>query len=177
MKKAGCHLIIPGIESGSQKILNNIKKGTTLEQIHEYIQNAKKVGLMVHACYMVGNKGETRETMQETLRLALELNTDTAQFYPLLPFPGTEAYSWAKQNGYIRGNYSDYIKEDGTINALLELPELSGAEMVAFCDLARKKYYIRPQYIVHRLWVGIKDPQDLKRSIKAFCSIKKYLLK
>ena len=177
MKKAGCHLIIPGIESGSQKILNNIKKGTTLEQIHEYIQNAKKVGLMVHACYMVGNKGETRETMQETLRLALELNTDTAQFYPLLPFPGTEAYSWAKQNGYIRGNYSDYIKEDGTINALLELPELSGAEMVDFCDLARKKYYIRHQYIVHRLWVGIKDPQDLKRSIKAFCSIKKYLLK
>lgn len=177
MKKAGCHLIIPGIESGSQQILNNIKKGTTLKQVHNYIDSAKKAGLQVHACYMVGNRGETKETMQETLRLALELNTDTAQFYPLLPFPGTEAYAWAKEAGYIHGGYTDYVKEDGTINALLNLPDLSGEEMVKFCDDARKKYYMRPSYILHRLWMGIKDPQDLKRSAKAFWNIKKYLIK
>lgn len=177
MKKAGCHLIIPGIESGSQEILNNIKKGTTLKQIHQYIENAKKAKLMVHACYMVGNRGETKETMQETLRLALELDTDTAQFYPLLPFPGTEAYAWAKGNGYLHGAYTDYVKEDGTINALLDLPGLSGEEMVDFCDMARKKYYMRPKYIAHRLWMGLKDPQDLKRSLKAFKSIKKFLLR
>ena len=45
---------------------------------------------------MVGNQGETRETMEETLRLALRLNTDTAQFFPLIPYPGTEAYQWEK---------------------------------------------------------------------------------
>ena len=56
------------------------------------MKNAKKAGLLVHACYMVGNEGETKETMEQTLKLALELNADTAQFYPLLPFPGTEAY-------------------------------------------------------------------------------------
>ena len=129
MKQAGCHLIIPGIESSNQQILNNIKKGTTVKQINEYIANAKKAKLLVHACYMVGNKGETKETMQETLELALKLNTDTAQFYPLLPFPGTEAYYWAKENGYIKGDYSDYVKEDGTINCIFELPNISAQEM------------------------------------------------
>lgn len=177
MKAAGCHLIIPGIESGSQQILNNIKKGTTLKLIEDYIANAKKAGLMVHACYMVGNNGETKETMEETFRLALRLNTDTAQFYPLLPFPGTEAYGWAKINGYIKGGYADYVKEDGTINCVLELPNITSQEMVDFCDNARKRYYFRPRYIAHRLWVGLRNPDDLKRSLKAFSSLKKFLLK
>lgn len=177
MKAAGCHLIIPGIESGSQQILNNIKKGTTLKLIEDYIANAKKAGLMVHACYMVGNNGETKETMEETFRLALRLNTDTAQFYPLLPFPGTEAYGWAKINGYIKGGYADYVKEDGTINCVLELPNITSQEMVDFCDNARKRYYFRSRYIAHRLWVGLRNPDDLKRSLKAFSSIKKFLFK
>ena len=56
MKKAGCSLIIPGIESGSQELLNNMKKGTKISQIEEYVKNAKKAGLLIHACYMVGNK-------------------------------------------------------------------------------------------------------------------------
>lgn len=177
MKKAGCRLIIPGIESGNQKILDNIKKGTNLQQIHAYIQNAKRAGLLVHACYMVGNEGETKETMEETLRLALKLNTDTAQFFPLIPYPGTEAYAWAKKNHYLAGGYDDYCKEDGTHNCVLNLPGLSGKEMVDFCDEARRRYYLRPRYILHRLYVGLKDPADLKRSLKAFSKIKKYLFK
>lgn len=175
MKKAGCRQIIPGIESGSQAILNNIKKGITIKQVEEYVKNAKKAGLLVHACYMVGNQGETEETMQNTLRLALKLNTDGAQFYPLLPFPGTEAYAWAKENGYIKGDYSDYVKEDGTINCVFELPNLSSERMVKFCDYARKKYYLRPRYIMHRLWVGAGDWEDLKRSVKAFSRIYRFL--
>ncbi len=177
MKKAGCHLIIPGIESGDDQILRNIKKGSNLKLIREYVKNAKKAGLNVHACYMVGNEGETKETMQKTLELALELNTDTAQFYPLLPFPGTEAYAWAKKNGYISGRYDEYVKEDGTINCVLNLPNISAEEMVEFCDNARKKYYLRPRYIAHRLWRGLNDPADLKRSIKAFSKIKSFLFR
>ena len=177
MKKAGCHLIIPGIESGSQQILNNIKKGTTVKQIENYIANAKKAKLMVHACYMVGNNGETRETMEETFQLALKLNTDTAQFYPLLPFPGTEAYFWAKENGYIKGGYADYLKEDGTINCVLELPNLTSDELVKFCDDARRKYYLRPRYIAHRIWRGLQSPEDLKRSLKAFGKLKDFLFR
>lgn len=177
MKQAGCKLIIPGIESGSQEILNNIRKGTTLEQVRNYVAAAKKAGLAIHACYMVGNKGETKETMQQTLDLALELDTDTAQFYPLLPFPGTDEWRWYTEAGYIKGGYADYVKEDGTINSLVELPEISSEEMVEFCDAARKKYYWRPKYIAHRLRVGLTDLEDLKRSIKAFGRIKDFLFK
>ena len=177
MRKAGCHLIIPGIESGSQEILDYIRKGTTLEQVERYMADAKRAKIKVHACYMVGNRGETQETMRRTLDLAMRLKADTAQFYPLLPFPGTEAYRWAKENDYIRGDYSDYVKEDGTINALLELPGLTAEEMVSFCDDARKRYYWRPGYILHRLRVGLTDPEDLRRSIKAFGRIKDFLIK
>lgn len=176
MKKASCHLIIPGIESADPTILQNIKKGITREQIEAYVRNARKAGLLIHACYMVGNMGETRETMQKTLSLALKLKTDTAQFYPLQPYPGTEAYKWAKSNGYLKArNYSDYCKEDGTLNCVLELPDLSSEDLVNFCQYARKKYYIRPWFIAHRLWVGLKDKEDLKRSLKAFGKFWRYL--
>lgn len=178
MKKAGCRLIIPGIESGNQEILNNIKKGTKVEQYLPYVKNAKKAGLLIHACYMVGNQGETKETMQDTLRLALKLNTDTAQFFPLIPYPGTEAYEYNKKMGYLTvGDYEHYCGEDGTHNTVLNLPNLSTQEMVDFCDYARKKYYLRPSYILHRLRVGLTNPDDLKRSFKAFGKLWKYLIK
>ena len=177
MKKAGCHLIIPGFESYNEQILKNIKKGSTLKLIDEYVANAKKAKLMIHACYMVGNQGETKETMETTLKAALRFKTDTAQFFPLIPYPGTEAYDWAKSNGYISGNYVDYLQEDGTLNCILNTPELSAQELVDFCSYARKKYYLRPWYIMHRLWMGLKDPQDLKRSLKAFGKLKETLFR
>ncbi|MCQ2335719.1 MAG: B12-binding domain-containing radical SAM protein [Paludibacteraceae bacterium] len=177
MKKAGCRLIIPGIESGTQEILDNIQKGTKLPQIYAYVKNAKKAGLLIHACYMVGNPGETKETMQKTLKLALKLNTDTAQFFPLIPYPGTKTYSWAKSNGYLTSDHKGYCKEDGSHNTVLNLPNLSAQEMVDFCNYARKKYYLRPKYIIYRLWRGITNFDDLKRSLKAFGTLKKYLFK
>lgn len=177
MKKSGCRLIIPGIESGSQQILNNIKKGTKIEQYLPYVKNAKKARLLIHACYMVGNQGETKETMQDTLKLALRLNTDTAQFFPLIPYPGTGAYQWAKSNGYLIDDYEKYCNEDGTHNTVLSLPGLSAAEMVAFCNEARKKYYLRPSYIFHRIIVGLTDFDDFKRSVKAFGRLKNFLFK
>jgi len=177
MRKAGCRLIIPGIESGSQDILDNIKKGTKVEMFHQYVSNAKKAGLLIHACYMVGNQGETKETMQKTLNLALKLNTDTAQFFPLIPYPGTEAYEWARTNGYIETDYEKYCLPDGTHNTVLNLPNLSAQEMVDFCNMARKKYYLRFSYIMHRLRVGLTNIDDLKRSLKAFGRFKKYLLR
>lgn len=177
MKKAGCRLIIPGIESGNQQILDNIKKGTKVEQFYSYVSNAKKAGLLIHACYMVGNQGENSHTMRETLKLALKLNTDTAQFFPLIPYPGTEAYKWARDNGYIETDYEKYCLPDGTHNTVLSTPELSSYEMVTFCNMARKKYYLRFSYIIHRLKVGLTNPADLKRSMKAFGKLKYYLFK
>lgn len=177
MKAAGCRLLIPGVESFNQEILNNVHKGTNIKEIENYMANAKKAGLLVHACYMVGNKGETKETMQKTLEAAIRFNTDTAQFFPLIPYPGTEAYKWAKENNYITGNYDEYCHEDGTVSCVLNLPNLSSDDLVNFCAYARKKYYLRPKYIMHRLYMGLTDFADLKRSLKAFGKLKGSLFK
>lgn len=172
MRRAGCSLIIPGIESGSQELLNNMKKGTTIKQIEEYVKNAKKAGLLIHACYMVGNKGETRETMEETLKFAIKLDTDTAQFYTLHPYPGTEAYNWAVEAGYLKNdNFENWIKEDGTHNCVINLDNISAQELVAFCDYARKKYYLRPKYILRKGVQSLKNKDELVRNVKGFLNI------
>lgn len=172
MKQAGCSLIIPGIESGSQELLNNMKKGTTIKQIEEYVKNAKKAGLLIHACYMVGNKGETRETMEQTLKFAIKLDTDTAQFYTLHPYPGTEAYNWAVEAGYLKNdNFENWIKEDGTHNCVINLDNISAKELVAFCDYARKRYYLRPKYILRKGVQSLKNKDELVRNVKGFVNI------
>lgn len=177
MKKAGCRLLLPGFESGSQQILNNIKKGTRVEQFKPFVDNARKAGMQVHGCFIVGNKGETRETMQETLKVALTLKLDTAQFYPLMPFPGTEAYDWAVSKGYLSGKYTDYLKEDGNHNTSMHIDDISAEELVEFCNYCRRKFYLRPWYIGHRLWMSVKSLDDMKRSLKAFGRFKEYLIK
>ena len=177
MRVAGCRLIIPGIESTNQQILNNIHKGTNVGEIKAYIANAKKAGLLIHACYMVGNAGETRETMLKTLKDAISFNTDTAQFFPLIPYPGTEAYKWAKANGYINGKYNEYCKEDGTLNCVLNLPGLSSEDLVEFCDFARRKYYLRCHYIFKKLIQCLTNIDDFVRTFKAFSKFWRYLLK
>ena len=172
MKKAGCKLLIPGIENGTQEMLNNMKKGTKIEQIEEYVKNAKKAKLLVHACYMVGNKGETRETMEKTLKLAMKLNTDTAQFYTLHVYPGTEAYNWAKENGYIITNdFSQWIKEDGSDNTVIHTDDMTAEELVAFCNNARKKYYLRPRYIIRKIGQSLTSWDELVRNVKGFLNI------
>ncbi|MFR4626294.1 MAG: hypothetical protein ACLT8Y_07020 [Dorea formicigenerans] len=83
--------------------------------------------------------GETHETMKKTLAAAMRFKTDTAQFFPLIPYPGTGAYNWAKSNGYINGKYDEYIHEDGTLNCIINTPELSAQELVDFCAYATKE--------------------------------------
>ena len=177
MKKAGCRLLLPGFESGSQQILNNIKKGTKVEQFKPFVDNARKAGMQVHGCFIVGNKGETRETMQETLKIALNLKLDTVQFYPLMPFPGTEAYDWAVSQGYLSGKYTDYLKEDGNHNTSMHIEDISAQELVDFCNYCRRRFYLRPWYIGHRIMMGIKSWDDLTRSLKAFGRFKEFLRK
>jgi radical SAM superfamily enzyme YgiQ (UPF0313 family) len=152
MKKAGCRLVIPGYESGNQAVLNSMKKGIRLEQSRDFARNAKKAGLMVHGCFLVGGPGETEQTMEDTFRLALELEPDTAQFFPIMVYPGTEAYAWAKKEGYISAkDYSEWNNESGGHNTIVERPGLTARELNEFCDSARRRYYLRPKYIIKNI--------------------------
>ena len=176
LKDANCRLLCIGIESGDQAILDNIKKGIKLEQIKEFVKNAKRAGILVHACFIVGNPGETRQTLQKTLDFAKELKPDTVQFFPLMVYPGTEAYAWAKENGYLETqDYSKWITAEGLHNCVISTPELSSDNLVQFCDNARKSFYLRPRYILSKLAQIVMHPSESKRILKTALIFFKYL--
>ncbi|WP_302298225.1 B12-binding domain-containing radical SAM protein [Phascolarctobacterium faecium] len=178
MKQAGCRLLIAGFESGNQQVLENMHKGIKVDWSKKYVENAKKAGLLIHGCFMVGNPGETPETMEETFQLALQLNTDTAQFFPLMVYPGTDAYKWARKNNYlVTEDYSKWISEDGLHNCVISLQGISNKELVEFCDKARKRYYIRANYIFSKIKQFITYPAERKRLFKAGKRFIKFLLK
>ncbi len=178
MKKAGCRLVVVGYESGSQKVLDGMHKGITLDMSKRFNNAARKAHMRVHGCFMVGNPGETKETMMETLEFAKSLKMDTVQFFPLIVYPGTEAYEWADRNHYITArNYSQWILPDGTHNCVLSTPEISAEELVEFCNYARKKFYLRPQYMLMKLGECLTSKDDFIRTMKAFETFRKYLFK
>jgi len=178
MKEAGCRLTIPGFESGDQTILNNIRKGIRLDQSRNYSENAKQAGLLVHGCFMVGNRGETRASMEKTLEFAKEMSPDTAQFFPLIPYPGTEAFDWAKKNGYLATeDYSKWLTKEGLHQCVVNLPELPAQELVAFCDDARRRYYLRPAYLFRKLVQTILIPKERQRTLKSLGQFRKFLFK
>ena len=175
MKKAGCRLVIVGFESGSNEILKLMKKGVRVEQFTA-AENARKAGLLIHACYMIGNRGETLETMNETLELAKKLNTDTAQFFPLMLYPGTEAYDWAKKEGLITAKtWDDWLTQEGLHNTVVGTHDLKSEEIVDFCNYARREYYLRSGYLIMKVKNIVKHPSELKRTIKAFFTFYKHL--
>jgi len=178
MKAAGCRFMIVGFESGSSEILKNIRKGITLEKSRRFMENARKSGILVHGCFVAGNPGETRETLQKTLDFAMELSPDTVQFFPMMVYPGTEAYEWAKRRGYlITEDFSEWVTEEGLHNCVVSTPELSNREVVEWCDTARRKYYLRPRYIWYKFWQTLLVPTERVRNIKQLRNFYKYLIR
>lgn len=178
MKKAGCRLVVVGYESGSQKVLDGMQKGITLKQSKNFNDAAKKAHMRVHGCFMVGNPGETKETMMQTLNFAKSLRMDTVQFFPLMLYPGTEAYKWAKDNNsIIAESYDEWLIPDGTHNCVLSTPEVSSRELVEFCDYARREFYLRPRYLLMKAGECLTNWDDLRRTLKAFATFRKYIFK
>ena len=168
MKKAGCRLLVAGFESGNQRVLDSVNKGITLEQSREFCRNAKKVGIRVHGCFMVGNRGDTKESIRETVDFALRLNPDTAQFFPLMVYPGTEAFAWASSSGYITTkNYRNWLSETGMHNCVLSMDGITPEMLVEFCDQARRRFYFRPSYIINKGIDVLLHPGEMKRTFKA----------
>lgn len=176
MKKAGCRLFCVGFESGSQEILDNIKKKTNLDKIRRFALDARRAGIMIHGCFMVGNRGETHETLEKTLALACELNPDTAQFFPIMIYPGTEDYTWFKEKGFLTSeDFSKWVTDKGLHNSVVSNPELTYKELVNFCDFARRKFYLRPRYLWLKLVQSLTKPSEAKRNLKAFKTFAKHL--
>lgn len=160
MKKAGCWLIAYGFESGSEKTLKNIMKGTTLEQNIEANKLAKKVGLKVYGFYMIGFPWEDYEDLKKTRDLIFKLNNDFLELHISTPFQGTKLFELARKENLIDENIQekDYFSN----------PEILGTNYIPIKEIIefRKKvilrYHLRIRYILPKLIQTIKNPIILK---------------
>ena len=177
LKEAGLRLVCVGFESGDQKILDTIKKKITIEKFFQFREAAGKAGIMVHGCFMAGNYGETRQSLKKTLDLAKRLNPDTAQFLPIMVYPGTEAYEVAIQNGnLITTDFKEWLTSDGLHRSLVSHPELTPEEVMQWCDDSRRSFYLRPRYIFNKLIEIVHYPRETYRIFRAARNLIGYLL-
>jgi hopanoid biosynthesis associated radical SAM protein HpnJ len=161
MAQAGARLFITGLESGSDQILKNIKKGATTAMAREFVRNCKKVGIRVHGDFILGLPGETRETIQQTLDFAKELDCETVQISMAHAFPGTELYNFAAQNGFLRTEA--LTNSFGHQLPHLEYPGLSREEMMAGVRRFYDQYYFRPRVIWRIVREALWDAHERKR--------------
>ena len=143
MKEAGCTCISYGVESGSKRILNKLKKGTTIKQIKKTFKVTNKVGIEIHSSYMIGNPEETKEEVYETIKLAKEINPDYALFNITAAYPETELYN----NAVLENKINDakwYMKERSYKEDKVMIASQEGAWLKTGFD---KKKMIKKAYI------------------------------
>lgn len=165
MKAAGCRLFIVGFESGNPQILKNIKKGATVEQGRKFMTNCRKVGIAVHGDFIIGLPGETKETIEETLKFAKELDCETIQVSIGHAYPGTEFYEYVEANNYLRVD-KEMTDESGHQLPHIEYPGLSRGEMMEAVEDFYSKYYFRPRIVFRILKNAIFDATERQRLYK-----------
>ncbi len=163
MKEAGCKKIMFGFESGSQMILDKMKKKVALEKAEEAVKLTKKAGIKTAGNFMIGNLGETKETIRTSIDLAKKLNCDTMAFFVASPYPGTEFYKEAKEKGYFRPDvtWKDFTLVSNNLPPL-NLPGLPAEEILRWQKRAYREYYLRLQYIWTKItsinsWLDLKN--------------------
>lgn len=165
-KEAGCWAILFGAESGVQKNLNAIRKGTTLEQITKAVRMAKGVGLKVITPFIFGIPGETFEEGLETITFACKLNPDIANFHAITPFPGAELYDNVEKYGTISDDLSDYTYQGAAF-----IPyTMTREDIMHLRSIAFRKFYSRPKFLVQK-FLEIRSVYDLKAAYRGAKSL------
>ena len=147
MRRAGCHTLRYGIESGNQQVLDRMGKGITLGQIKDTVRWTKEAGIEIMAYFMLGYIDETPQTMADTIRFAREIDPDGAIFSIGTPLPSTELFDKALERGLIE---KDYWKEFVTGKRHDRAPFLV-PEAEKWAKKALWSFYFRPRYIMKRL--------------------------
>ena len=177
MKEAGCRILNFGFETGSETILKNIRKGTTLEQARKAMKICKKVGIKTMGNFMIGNIGETEETIKETIKFAKELNPHTIGVFVAIPYPGSDLHNQAKELGYIneKAPWKNYLPI-ATVEAPMTLPNLSPARLRYWQRRMLREFYFRPSYVWRRIR-EIKSIKDIKTLFESFALFLKIVFK
>jgi len=153
-----------GIESGSEEILKNIKKGITKDQARTFMKSCRKLGILTHATFSVGLPGETKKTIQETIDFAKELDPDTIQVSIATPYPGTELYEEALQKGWLMN--PDLVSTSGVQQASLQYKDITKEEIFAAVESIYSKFFFRPRPILRILRTMLTDKEMCKRRLR-----------
>ncbi len=165
-RDAGCWAVLFGAESGVQKNLNTIRKGTTPEQIKKAVQAAKDVGLKVSTPFMFGIPGETYEEGLRTIDFAIELDPDMANFHAITPFPGTYLYDNLEKFGSVSDELSDYTYQGAAF-----IPHtMTREQILELRQIAFRKFYTRPSFIIRKV-LEFRSPHDFAVALKSLRSL------
>jgi anaerobic magnesium-protoporphyrin IX monomethyl ester cyclase len=152
MREAGCISVWSGVESGTQKVLDAMHKGITIEQTMRVYQWLRELGLKPAPNVILGFPGETKESAWETIKFVEKISPDEVGFYNIAtPFPGTPLYDSVKEKGWLR--VTDFDKYD-TVTPIFETPWLSMEELKEIREQAFHHFYLRPAYIIRMFGKG-----------------------
>ena len=163
LRDNGLRLLLVGYESGSQAILNNVKKGVRLDVAREFTRNAKRLGIKIHGTFIMGLPGETRETIEETIRFAQEIDPDTLQASLAAPYPGTELHRLAREQGWLADDA--LVDRDGVQTTAIGYPHLSRTEIFSSVEEFYRRFYFRPRKIFSIAGEMLRDGRVLKRRL------------
>lgn len=134
MKKAGCRSLHVGYESGCQEILDNIEKGTTLEQIEKFSKDAYDANIDIVADFMTGLPGETEETIKKTIEFTKRLPVQWYTITFAMPYPKTPFYELLKKRGHLKNDKPNY-------------PNMSWEDIVKWNKWSYRQVYLNFSYI------------------------------
>ena len=167
MRDNGLRLLLVGYESGNQKILNNVKKGVRLDIARQFAKDCHKLGITVHGTFILGLPGETRETIEETIRFAKDINPHTIQVSLAAPYPGTFLYKQAIENGWLQEENSKHLVNDrGVQMSALSYPHLNHTEIYDSVESFYKQFYFRSGKVAEMLGEMVKSPQMMGRRLR-----------
>lgn len=127
MKEVGFNYIAFGADAANNKMLRLVKKGETIEDIEQALKNAHELGYNLKLLFVVGTPGETREDVEDKVRLSMKYPLQDVHFYNIIPYPGTELYDWIVENNRFLKKPEEYLNDVTfcEINPVFDTPELS----------------------------------------------------
>lgn len=168
--ESGCTYVDLGVESFNDEILKFIRKGVDSKRIFEAIELLKKYNVPVKLNILIGTSPlETKETLRETLRTAQALKVDQVMFNIVSPFPGTEFYAMAKENGWIRGG--EYEPTNVQRESILSYPHLTAEEMEKALFDFNLRYFLSPRIV----WKHIRKFRSFGEFVAAFKALREKL--
>ena len=163
LRDNGLRLLLVGYESGSQAILNNVRKGTRLDRAREFTRHARALGIKIHGTFILGLPGETRDTIEATIRFAQEIDPHTLQVSLAAPYPGTALYREALERGWLESE--GLVDGRGTQASVIGYPHLPRTEIFRWLETFYRRFYFRPRKLVALGGEMLRDRTVMKRRL------------